>query len=110
MLTGITITLYKRTQTSTNEIGEPVYTETAITVPDVLVAPVSDTDIVNRTDLTGGKAVYQLAIPKTDTNIWEDVNVEFFGQRWRSVGITTEGIEANIPLRWNKKVTVERCD
>ena len=39
---------------------------------------------------------------------WHDVTVEFFGQRFRTYGDVTEGIEAMIPLQWNKKVKVER--
>lgn len=110
MLTGITVKLYVRSKAGENALGEPVYTETAVDVPGVLVAPVSDTEIVSNTDLTGGKAVYTLAIPKEDNHAWEDVNVEFFGQKWHSVGIPTKGIDANIPLNWNTKVTVERYD
>ena len=36
------------------------------------------------------------------------MTVEFFGQRFRTYGDVTEGIEAMIPLQWNKKVKVER--
>jgi hypothetical protein len=34
--------------------------------------------------------------------------VDFFGHSWRVIGFGTEGIEANIPLSWNKKIMVER--
>lgn len=110
MLTGIIVTLYKKTKTGTNAIGEEIFAETPVQVADVLVAPVTENDIVNRTDLTGGRAVYTLAIPKGDSNQWEDAKVSFFGETWRVIGIPTEGIIDNIPLRWNKKVTVERFD
>ena len=33
--------------------------------------------------------------------------VDFFGMKFKTVGIPLEGIEAMIPLSWNKKVTVE---
>ena len=46
-------------------------------------------------------------IPKGDTHNWEDAEIEFFGERWRSVGMTTQGLEHMIPLEWNKKVLVE---
>ena len=110
MLTGITVTLYVKTLAGLDALGAPIYSEQKIDVPDVLVAPVTETDIVNTTDLSGGKAVYQLAIPKGDANDWEDVTVEFFGEKWKTTGIPIEGIVENIPLRWNKKVTVERYD
>ena len=36
------------------------------------------------------------------------MTLEFFGQKFRSYGAVTQGIEALIPLYWNKKVKVER--
>ena len=75
------------------------------------IAPLSQTDVavINELSLNGKKAKYQLAIPKGDTHIWEDADVEFFGARWHTVGFSTEGIEDLIPLDWNRKVMVERC-
>lgn len=49
-----------------------------------------------------------LGIPKGDLHHWEDSTVEFFGQKYKTFGFTIEGIEANIPLAWHKKVRVER--
>jgi len=51
-----------------------------------------------------------LAIPKGDTNIWEDQEVRFFGERFRVFGKPLQGIDDLIPLEWNKKVTVERYE
>ena len=59
-------------------------------------------------NLHGKRAVYTLAIPKGDSNTWEDTTVEFWGSKWKTIGIPLEGIEENIPLNWNKKVLVER--
>ena len=36
--------------------------------------------------------------------------VAFFGQKFRAYGSVTQGMEAMIPLRWNKKVKVERYE
>ena len=110
MLKGIDITLINKQQTGTDLFGNPVYTETETTVYNVLVAPTLSDDIVNTLNLTGRKAVYTLAIPKGDTNTWENAEVRFFDQRWRVFGIPIEGIEDMIPLSWNKKVTVERYE
>lgn len=108
MINGITVTLYTKTQTDTDGFGDPVYTETPVDVADVLVYPSTSTEILETVNLYGKKAVYTMAIPKGDTHDWEDQKVSFFGETWRTFGIPTEGIESNIPLRWNKKVTVER--
>lgn len=96
------------TKTGTDPFGNPIYEETDIDVENVLVSPTSTDDIVNQLTLTGKKAVYTLAIPKGDTNDWEDKEVKFFGRRWRTFGFPIEGIEDLIPLDWNKKVMVER--
>ena len=110
LIKGVPVTLVTKTQSGEDPFGNPIYTETEITVDNVLIAPVSGDDVINQLNLTGRKAVYQLAIPKGDTNIWENQDVRFFGDRWRVFGIPLQGIEALIPLDWNKKVMVERYE
>lgn len=104
---GITVTLWDKTKTGVDALNRPVYEETPIDVSDVLVAPVTAEEIVDELNLTGKHAVYQLAIPKGDTHTWTDRKISFFGQDWKAIGPETQGIEDNIPLRWNKKIKVE---
>lgn len=104
----ISVVLHNFVETQERDkTNRQITTETTTTVDGVLVAPVSSDDVVNTLNLTGKKAVYQLAIPKGDTNTWENAKVEFFGKTWRTIGIPQEGIEGNIPLKWNKKIQVE---
>ena len=105
---GIAVTLIGKIEIGKDPFGKPIYEDSEIIVSNVLVSPTSSDDIVNQLNLTGKKAVYTLAIPKGDTNVWEDKEVRFFGERWRVFGFVTQGIEELIPLDWNKKVTVER--
>ena len=107
---GITIQLYERTQTGTDAFNRPVYAETAVDVDDVLVGEPSSQDIVDELNLSGRMLAYTLAIPKGDTHAWEGRRVGFFGDIFRVIGKPTQGIEENIPLRWNKKVKVERYE
>lgn len=107
---GITVDLYVKTKTGTDELGNPIYTETVEQVGNVLVAPMSETEILETVNLTGRKAIYQLGIPKGDAHDWINVRVGFFGQIYRTIGEPTEGIEDLIPLSWNKKVRVEIID
>ena len=107
---GITVTLIDKQQTDTDPFGKPIYSDVEIQVNDVLVAPTKSEEVLNTQNLTGRTAVYTLAIPKGDTHEWENKEVRFFGERWRVFGIPLEGIEDMIPLRWNKKVTVERYE
>ncbi len=107
---GITITLYEKHETGTDPFGIPVRETVPIEVENVLVAPVSADDIVNDFTLSGRKAVYQLGIPKNDDHDWEDVDVEFFGERFHTYGPVIKGISDMIPLDWNGKVYVERYE
>ena len=107
---GITVTLYQKTQTDNDEFNRPIYTEEAIDIDDVLVAPVSATEVLDTLNITGKKAVYNLGIPKGDTHDWLDARVEFFGETWHTISIPQEGIESNVPTRWHKKVQVERYE
>ena len=110
-LQGTTITLYDRTQTGTDELNSPIYTETAVQVGNVLVAPVTDTEALETYNLTGRRAVYQLGIPKGDAHEWTaGKRVGFFGADWRIIGLPTKGIDGLIPLSWNTKVQVERYE
>ena len=109
-LKGITITLINKVQTGTDPFDNPIYEDVEIAVDNVLVSPTSSDDVVNTMDLTGRKAVYTLAIPKGDTNDWENKEVRFFGERWRVIGMPLQGIDELIPLDWNKKVMVERYE
>lgn len=110
MLKGITITYFDKVQKGEDDFGGPIYEPIEIEVEDVLVAPVSTQDVIDNLSLYGVKAVYQLAIPKGNQLDWENRIVEFFGNKWKTVGIPQEGIEDLIPLRWNKKVLVERYE
>lgn len=107
---GIQIILVDKIQTGSDPFGKPIYNDAEIPVENVLVSPTSSDDVVNQQNLTGRKAVYTLAIPKGDMHNWENKEVKFFNQRWRTFGIPLEGIEDLIPLDWNKKVMVERYE
>lgn len=110
-MTGITVTLYERASTETDALNHPIYTETTTTVDNVLVAPMSDQEVLETYNLTGRKAVYQMGIPKGDSHEWTaGKKVSFFGEDWRIIGLPQEGIDHLIPLSWNKKVRVERYE
>lgn len=110
LLKGIPVVLITKTVIGKDGFNRDITEDVRETVENVLVAPVSQTDVavINELSMNGKKAVYQLAIPKGDTHDWEDADIEFFGERWHSVGFSTMGIEHLIPLQWNKKVLVDR--
>ena len=107
---GIPITLIDKQVVSTDPFGNSVKKDVEITIDNVIVAPATTEDVTNQLSLTGKKISYTLGIPKGDTHDWEEKEVRFFGKKWKTVGIPLEGIEAMIPLEWNKKVMVERYE
>jgi hypothetical protein len=107
---GITVTLHNRVQNGTDAFNRPIYEESTTTVDNVLIGEPNTEDIVNEMNLSGKRLAYTLAIPKGDDHEWKDAVVEFFGERFRTFGAPTQGIEAMIPLQWNKKVKVERYE
>lgn len=110
VLKGITVILYNRIQTGTDPFNRPIFGEVASTVDNVLVGEPTSEEIINELNLTGKHLVYTLAIPKGDNHEWKDAVVEFFGERFKTFGAPTQGIEAMIPLQWNQKVKVERYE
>lgn len=107
---GIPVKLSVKTQTGIDGFNRPIYETSQEVVKNVLVGEPSAEDVVNELNLSGKRIAYNLAIPKGDTHVWEDTEVEFFGRKFRTIGIPTEGIEENLPLSWNKKVKVERYE
>ena len=107
---GITITLHNKVQTGTDEFNAPIYSDQDVSVDNVLVGEPSGDEIVQDLNLYGKRLAFVLAIPKGDTHDWTDVEVSFFGQRFRTYGEPTQGMEHLIPLSWNKKVKVERYE
>lgn len=110
-LQGITIQIAIQSQAGTDWAGSPVYEESFEAVKNVLVGEPSTDDITQALDLYGKKVAYTLAIPKGDNHNWTDTKVvlpEPFAGTYMTIGYPTAGIEANIPLSWNKKVKVER--
>ena len=108
VIKGITVKLKTSEQTGVDGFDRPVCDDVWEHVDNVLVGEPLAEDVVNELNLSGKRIAYTLAIPKGDTHSWENTEVEFFGERFRTIGFPTEGIEENLPLSWNKKVKVER--
>jgi len=107
MIKGISIILYDKVQTGTDDFNKPIVSETPVTVDNVLVYPSTSDEVTDMLNLTGKKAVYTMTIPKGDDHVWKDRKVEFFGDTYHTIGEPIKGIDANIPLNWNTKVEVE---
>lgn len=109
-MTGITVTLYEKTQTGVDALNDPVYSLTPVDVDNVLVGQPETDDITDSISLYGKRIAYWLGLPKGDSHNWTDTTVEIWGKPFRTFGDVVQGIEANVPTAWHKKVRVERCE
>ena len=107
---GVTVTLYEKTQTGVDGLNNPVYSVQPVQVENVLVGEPTTDDITSSISLYGKQIRYMLGLPKGDAHVWTDTEVEIFGEHFRTFGDTIQGIEANVPTPWHKKVRVERCE
>ena len=107
ILHGIPVTLISRRQVGVDPFNAPVYEETEAIVDNVLVGRPTGDDEVNALSLYGAHIRYTLGIPRTDTHKWENTEVRFFNQRFRTVGPEKRGIDDMIPLDWNRNIDVE---
>lgn len=106
----MTILLWNKTKVDDDPFGEPVYAFTSEEVANVLVGQPTAQERLDEYNLSGKMIEYTLGIPKGDTHDWNDQIVEFFGEKFKTFGIPEQGIEANIPLQWHKKVKCERYE
>ena len=112
---GMSVTLYARTQTGTDDFGAPVYSESAVSVDNVLVGEPTTDDVTASTDIYGKRIAFMLGIPKGDTHDWKDRRVEWtdaYGvtHRCRTFGFPITGVEALIPGPWHMKVRCEEIE
>ena len=113
-LTGRSIILYDKVKAGVDDFNRPIYTETPVTVENVLIGLPSPQEVVDTLNLTGKRAAYTLGIPKGDTHVWTDRCVElpagFPVGKYRTIGSPAVGQEELIPLAWGKNVQVERYE
>lgn len=64
MIKGIDVTLYERTQTGEDDFGAAVYSETPVTVHNVLVGEPETADLVNELQLYGKRLAYVWQSPR----------------------------------------------
>lgn len=105
---GIDVILHVKTQIGVDGLNNPVYEDSTVVVSNVLVGQPSGSDPIGSTDLNGKRAEFVLGIPKGDEHDWEDTEVEFFGQKYKTFGPVIRGIEELVPTPWHKMVKVER--
>lgn len=104
----ITVQLAVKSSTETDAFGAPIETETLVDIPGCLVGQPTSDELNDGLSLYGKQIAYVIGVPKGDEHDWVDTEVVFFGERFRTIGYPTTGIQGNIPLKWGKNVKVER--
>ena len=109
---GIPVTLYVNTVTGKDDFNQDIVTSTTVTVNNVVIGQPSSQDVLNEYNLSGKTISYMLAIPADDTHVWENTIVEFYGRKFRTVGIADQYMYGfmgkNFP--WNKRIKVEEYE
>ena len=109
MIKGRTITLYEKTVTGKDDFNRDIVTEEPVTIDNVVIGHPSTDDITSEINLSGKTIAYVLAIPADDTHTWENRVVEFYGRKWKTIGIPTQYMDGFMGSKfpWTKKVRVE---
>ncbi len=109
MIKGIPIILYDTVITGQDDFGADIKEETAVTVNNVVIGQPSSEDIISEINVSGKHIAYTLALPADDDHDWVNKTVEFYGRRWRTIGIPDQFIDGFMgeSFPWNKQVKVE---
>lgn len=103
-----TVLLHVKTMSGVDGMNNPVYDDSAVEVSGVLIGQPTTEEVTSSIALYGKRLSFVLALPKGDSHDWTDTEVEFWGRKFRTYGDVIEGIEANVPTPWHRKVMVER--
>ena len=109
MIKGIPVTLYETKITGQDDFGRDIEEETAVTIDNVVIGQPSSEDVISEISLSGKRIAYNLALPADDTHDWTNKTVEFYGKKWRTIGIPDQYIDGFMgkSFPWNKRVKVE---
>lgn len=110
LIKGIDVVLYEQFQTGVDPFNKPIFEEKETTVSNVLVEPVSQTEILANYSLDTTRTAYRLCIPKGDNHDWKNKKIKFMNRTFQSYTDIIEYIDDNVPLEWNKKVLVEEIE
>lgn len=108
MIATETVILINHKQAGVDEFNAPTYENVQKAISDVIVGSPTFDQQVTEFNLSGKRLAFILGIPKGDKNDWEDSTVLIRGKKFKTYGPPLEQTEANVPLRWNKQVKVER--
>lgn len=104
----VTVQLAVKSSNTTDAFGMPIETEELVDVEGCLVGQPTSDELNDTMSLYGKQIAYVIGVPKGDEHSWVDTEVIISGERFKTIGYPTTGIQENIPLKWGKNVKVER--
>jgi len=110
MIKGVDVTVTKRTVSSRDDMGEPVFTVTTTTVGNVLWHEASTDEIDETNRMFGVTCDLALDFPKSFTDSLEGCIVTVNGSDYRVLGDPKGYMPENTPTPWNRPVKVARAD
>lgn len=110
MFKGTTVLLHVKRRIGTDDFGTPEYEDGGTAeIKNVLIGQPSEMDVITANQM-GKHIAYTLGIPVSDDHDWTDADVEFWGRKFRTVGITVQGMGGLVPPVWGevrKNIVVE---
>ena len=110
MLRGADVLLTRRTMTGRDDMGEPVFEETAETVHNVLWHESTTDEIDESNRMFGVTCDLSLDFPKTFTGSLEGCSVNVGGTEYRILGDPKGYMPENCPTPWNRSAKAVRAD
>lgn len=106
---GETIILYDSTVTGKDDFNRDITELSPVNVKNVVIGHPTSDDITSEINLSGKTIAYVLAIPADDDHVWENRVVEFWGHKWKTVGVPMRFMNGFMgpDFPWNAKVKVE---
>lgn len=106
---GIPIILYEETVTGQDDFGRDIVETVATEIPNVVIGQPSSEDVLTEVNISGKQIVYNLALPADDNHDWVNKVVEFYGHKWRTIGIPDQFMDGfmGATFPWNKRIRVE---
>lgn len=107
MIKGETVVLVQKTMTGKDAFNVPIYSESQVSVDDVIIGTPSTEQAINELNLHGKRIAFVLGIPKGDTHNWVDTDVYIRNVRFHTYGFPLTQTDDNVPGAWNTQVKVE---
>lgn len=108
LMKGMTLTFVKKTKSSTDAMGNAVYTTSEIEVDDCLVAPITEpSNSREQQALEQSKDQVRIHLPKTYTGDVGNSDVDYNGKTFHLDSSSIKFMDDNTPTRWNRYFRAE---